>query len=200
MPDMDWNARYLEQDTPWDKGTATPVLDEIIARRPEIFAGQQVLVPGCGAGHDARWLAANGAIVTGLDIAPLAVVQARALDPGHTVNFAVGDFLNPSPDLDGAFNLLWEHTCFCALDPSLRPAYLEAAHQVLAPGGMVIGVFFINPEMDEGETGPPFGIDAKKLEANWKTAGFELVDSWVPAAGFDGRIGRERVMFLKKQG
>jgi len=195
---MDWNARYLSNDTPWDKGAHTPILDEIESRHPGIFSGRSILVPGCGTGYDARWIAAQGAEVTGIDIAPLAIEQARELDPGETVRFTVADFLDPAPALTGAFDLLWEHTCFCALDPALRPAYFKAARQILAPGGMVVGVFFINPEMDEGESGPPFGIDAKKLEADWKDTGFEQMDPWVPAAGFDGRVGRELVMLLRK--
>ena len=197
---MDWNARYLEQDTPWDKGTATPVLAEIAERHPGIFTGRRVLVPSCGAGHDARWLASRRATVTGLDIAPLAVEQARVLDPGRSVVYAVGDFLSPGAISDDPFEMIWEHTCFCALDPSLRPGYLRAAYSALKPDGMVVGVFFINPEMDKGETGPPFGIDATKLETGWKEAGFELTDSWIPASGFDGRVGRERVMCLRKTG
>ena len=46
---MDWNLRYEEGDTPWDKGGAHPVLADMLSRRP--FSGR-VLVPGCGRGHE----------------------------------------------------------------------------------------------------------------------------------------------------
>ncbi|MBX3741379.1 MAG: methyltransferase domain-containing protein [Akkermansiaceae bacterium] len=195
---MDWNARYEEQDTPWDKGIPTPVLAEIEGRHPGIFSGRKVVAPGCGTGHDVRWLAERAASATGLDIAPLAISRARALDPGHEAEFGVADFLNPTPPHVDAYEVVWEHTCFCALDPSLRPSYVQGAGTVLRPGGILAGVFFINPEMDEGETGPPFGIGPAELGALFSAAGFTPLDSWVPVTGFPGRIGRERVMILRR--
>jgi len=195
---MDWNARYQEQDTPWDKGTATPVLAEILARHPGLFSGKSIVAPGCGTGHDVRWLAAHGADATGLDIAPLAIEQARALDPEGIARYELADFLDPASPWENAFDQLWEHTCFCALDPSLRGAYLAAAHRALKPGGQLAGVFFINPEMDEGETGPPFGIPVDELDASLDTAGFRIINAWVPKTGYPGRIGRERAMILER--
>jgi SAM-dependent methyltransferase len=175
------------------------VLAEIHERHPGIFSGRTTVVPGCGTGHDVRWLAAQGAEATGLDIAPLAVTRARELDPTGQADYQVADFLDPDGPLPDTFDQLWEHTCFCALDPSLRPAYLRAAHRYLRPGGTLVGVFFINPEMDEGETGPPFGIGADDLEAALADAGFRTLDRWVPTTGFPGRIGRELVMVLRRE-
>ena len=190
-----WNERYVANDTPWDKGMATPVLAEIRQRHPELFSGA-VVSPGCGAGYDARWLADAGCRATGLDIAPLAIEKAKALDPEGKASFEIADILNPPAAYHGAFDWLWEHTCFCALDPSLREAYVKAASVFVKPGGRVIGVFFPQPEMDEGETGPPFGIDALALQSLWEDAVFTLVFSWVPVTGFNGRIGRELVMIF----
>ncbi|HVJ45590.1 MAG TPA: methyltransferase domain-containing protein [Luteolibacter sp.] len=194
---MDWADRYLQDDTPWDKGIATPVLAEMHARHPGVFSGKTV-APGCGTGHDARSLADLGCEVTGLDIAPPAIERAKALDPEQRVTFEVADFLNPSPEYHHAFDLLWEHTCLCALDPTLRPAYLAAVADVVKPGGRVAGVFFINPEMDDGESGPPFGISVDDLQSSWERHGFQVIDSWVPETAFPGRLGRELAMILTK--
>lgn len=193
---MDWNSRYETKDTPWDKGIATPVLEEIERRHPGIFTGRSIVAPGCGAGHDVRWLAAQGAQATGLDIAPLAIEQACSLDPAGAANYEVADFLDPESPYRGAFDQLWEHTCFCALNPTLRSAYLRAAHRAIKPGGILVGVFFIDPEMDEGEVGPPFGIGSAELFASLSDTGFKAIDSWVPVTGFPGRIGREQVIIL----
>ncbi len=195
---MDWTDRYLQQDTPWDKGTATPVLLEMQRRHPDAFAGKTV-VPGCGTGHDARALAGLGCQVTGLDIAPPAIERARSLDPDQSVIFEVADFLDPAPAYHSAFDLLWEHICLCALDPSLRPEYMQAARRVLKPGGIIAGVFFINPEMDEGESGPPFGIAEEELKSSWADHGFRIIDSWIPETAFPGRLGRELAMILVKE-
>jgi 2-polyprenyl-3-methyl-5-hydroxy-6-metoxy-1,4-benzoquinol methylase len=91
---MDWNARYEANDTPWDKGSPTPVLEEIYQRHPDIFAGKSILVPGCGTGHDACWLAATGAHTTGVDISPLAITKARELDQDEKANYELADFLD----------------------------------------------------------------------------------------------------------
>lgn len=196
---MDWNACYQRSETPWDKGVATPILEEVAAAHPELFAGR-VLVPGCGTGHDARWLADRGCEVTGADISTLALERARALDPGNRVTFRLVDVLNLPPDMRGAHDLVWEHTCLCALDPAVRTAYALGVKSALKPGGVVAGVFFMNPEMDPGEQGPPFGIPLDELESLWRDAGFEIVDSWVPATGYEGRVGRERAVVLRMRG
>lgn len=195
---MDWNDRYQIEDTPWDKGAPTPVLTEIAAQHPGIFSGKTI-VPGCGLGYDARWLATKGCQVTGSDIAPLAIERARKLDPENTVDFQLGDFLNPPADAPSSFDFVFEHTCFCAIDPALRPAYIKAAHTLLKSGGHLIGVFFTDPEMEDGETGPPFGIDPISLKSLWQQASFQILHTWTPTTGYPGRIGREFVLILKKQ-
>jgi SAM-dependent methyltransferase len=193
---MNWNELYERNETPWEKGIPTPVLGEIHARKPGVFRGH-ILVPGCGLGHDVRWLAKHGCTVVGADIAPLAVEKAQAIDVHKIATYRLADLFNLPPDLIGAFDLVWEHTCLCALDPEMRQSYVHAIRSVLKDSGMVAGVFFINPEMEPGETGPPFGISVEELGALWRDAGFEIVDSWVPAAAYPGREGRERVMILR---
>jgi hypothetical protein len=62
----------------------------------------------------------------------------------------------------------------------------------------LIGVFFIDPEMDEGEMGPPFGIGVNELKATFSIGGFQLIEDWVPSTGYPGRQGRELVMILRR--
>lgn len=195
---MNWNEMYERGETPWEKGLPTPVLAEMFAKRPEVFGGR-TLVPGCGLGHDARWLAEHGCgPVLGADIAPLAIEKAIAVDTKGIATYRLLDIFNLPPDLLGVFDLVWEHTCLCAIDPATRPEYARAVRSALKPHGILAGVFFINPEMDPGEAGPPFGISVAELEALWREAGFELLDAWVPNAAYPGREGRERAMVLRR--
>ena len=197
---MNWNEMYERKETPWEKGLPTPVLAEVHAKHPGVFQGR-TFVPGCGSGHDVRWLATHGCSeVIGADIAPLAIERAQALDAEAIATYRLADLFNLPSDLIGAFDLVWEHTCLCALEPEMRQPYVQAIHSVLKNGGTVAGVFFINPEMDPGETGPPFGISVEELESLWRNAGFEIVDSWVPTAAYPGREGRERVVILRLPG
>jgi len=92
---LEWQRRYEEKDTPWDKGMAAPPLVHYL--RENTIAGH-VLVPGCGRGHDVRALARQpGCSVVGLDLAPAAVAEASRLDARETVE---GE--SPSPDEDVA--------------------------------------------------------------------------------------------------
>lgn len=187
---MNWNECYEIGNTPWEKGFATPVIEEIHKRHPELFQGN-VLVPGCGMGHDARRLAELGMQVTAIDLVPLAIERAKQLDPKGTVKFVQADVFHLPDQWRGKFDAVWEHTCFCALPPERRKDYISAMTSALKPGGKIFGVFFINPEMDEGETGPPFGIEVDELHHLWESVGMKWQNSWVPKSGYEGRIGRE---------
>jgi SAM-dependent methyltransferase len=192
----DWNELYARGETPWDRGTHAPALDVLLQKRPQLFAGR-VLVPGCGLGHDARWLAGHGCEVVALDIAPLAIERAKQLEPSGRVDFRLADLLGLPADLCGSFDWVWEHTCLCALDPPLRQTYIAAVRSALRPGGAVAGVFYMNPDLDPGETGPPFGITLDELLALWRKGGFEIEEHWVPDVAYEGRAGRERLMRLR---
>lgn len=191
----DWEASYQQGETPWDRGEAAPALAEIVEKFPTLFKGR-ILVPGCGLGHDARWLAAQGCEVVGLDIAPTALKKARELDPTHRVEFTQTDLFDLPKILLGSFDIVWEHTCLSAMPPELRPRYAAAYKSALKPGGTIVGVFYLNPDMDPGETGPPFAISVEELTELWQSVGLELTESWVPINAYEGRAGRERVMVL----
>ena len=194
MPD--WNDCYARNETPWDRGAPAPVLEVLRERSPRLLRGR-VLVPGCGLGHDARWLAAHGCKVVAVDIAPLAIERARQLDAEQRVDFRLADLFDLPPDLRGRFDLVWEHTCLSALDPLARSQYILGVKSALKPGGAVAGVFYLNPDLDPGETGPPFGISLEELIKLWQDGGFEVEEHWVPEVAYEGREGRE--LFMRVQ-
>jgi hypothetical protein len=70
---------------------------------------------------------------------------------------------------------------------------------LLKTGGLIVGIWFINPEMDPGEQGPPFGIEVSQLGALFDESRWEIVEDRVPEVGYDGRIGRERLRALRKR-
>jgi methyl halide transferase len=216
MPD--WNQCYIDAQTPWDKGQPSPPLREYLERHP-LRAGR-VLVPGCGVGHDAAFIAAQGAEVIGLDIAPLAIERARAAYPQlPAAMWRVGDLFSldesfgpnaeagstdgtlgsSSPLAEACFDAVVEHTCFCAIEPSMRPAYVATMLRLLKPGGRLIGIWFLDPEMDPGEAGPPFGTPVSELDERF-SEGFRIVYDAIPATAFPGRAGRERLRVLERVG
>ena len=63
---------------------------------------------------------------------------------------------------------------------------------------MLIGVWFINPALDPGEEGPPFGISENELTAFFADD-YEIVDDYVPDVAFPNRVGRERLRVLRRR-
>ena len=56
-----WEIRWQNGQTGWDIGTTSPALVDYCSRiAREQRAVIRVLIPGCGNGHEAVWLAENG--------------------------------------------------------------------------------------------------------------------------------------------
>ncbi|HTO04599.1 MAG TPA: methyltransferase domain-containing protein [Opitutus sp.] len=191
---MDWDASYRKGDAYWDKGAPSPPMRQYLERHP--MRGR-ALVPGCGHGHEVLLAVEHGLDATGLDIAPTAIAEARALYPQLAERFIVGDLFNPAAELRGAFDIVLEHTCMSGLHPTLRANYRRSIDLILRPGGWLIGVWFINPDLDPGEEGPPFPFRISDLTALFAD-GYEIVADYVPDVAFREREGRERVRVLRR--
>ena len=186
MP-TDWEERYRTGETPWDKGIPHPALVAFLKSQP---IHGRVLVPGCGLGHDVRALAATADEVTGLDIAPAAVRAAKAQPAIGGERYVSGDLFALPKAMHGSFDWVFEHTCFCAIDPSLRTDYVAAVAGALGPGGHLFAIFYLEPGLDPGESGPPFGTSKAELDSLFG-ARFSLVKEWQPTVTYPGREGRE---------
>lgn len=189
---MDWNRRYFEGDTPWDKGEAHPAIGLALAEG--VLSGS-VLVPGCGTGHDVRALAAAGLDVLGLDIAPLALDRARSHAPAGSERYLLGDLFHLPAGLRGSFDGVFEHTCFCAIDPARRHDYVEAVASALKPNGRLLAVFFTNPDNDGN--GPPFGCTRGEIDELFAPR-FRQVREWGGAPTYAERQGRELLRLLER--
>lgn len=86
-----------------------------------------------------------------------------------------------------------------ALPPALRADYRRGIDQMLRPGGLLIGVWFISPRLDPGEEGPPFAFPVPELTALF-AEGYAIVADYVPDVSFDTRVGQERVRVLRRAG
>ena len=190
---IDWESCYIQGETPWDHGQASPPLLTELASRP--LSGR-VLVIGCGPGHDVAALADLGVDVLGLDIAPSAIAKAQSNYPQHADRFVVGDLFNLAPSLRSTFDVVIEHTCLSGMPPDLRPQYAAGVRAALKPGGQIIGVWYINPDLDPGESGPPFALPVEELDALFAND-FEILADYIPDNSFAGRANRERVRILR---
>jgi SAM-dependent methyltransferase len=191
---MDWDESYRKGEIFWDKGAPSPPMRQYLEGHP---VRGRALVPGCGHGHEVSLAVEHGLDATGLDIAPTGIAEARALYPQLAERFIVGDLFNPAAELRGLFDFVLEHTCMSGLHPSLRADYRRGIDLTLRPGGLLIGVWYINPDLDPGEEGPPFPFSVPDLTALFAD-GYEIIADYVPDVAFRGREGRERVRVLRR--
>jgi SAM-dependent methyltransferase len=192
--DRDWEALYQANNIFWDHGKASPGLVDYLAANPALQTGE-ALVPGCGRGHDARALAKAGWAVTGLDLAPSSVPLAKRLadEEGLTIDYRIVDFLSDEPHQP--FDIVLEHTLFCAIPPTRRIDYVQAVRRWLKPGGLYLAVNYMITD-DNGE--PPFSTTTAELDARFGET-FELLRRWVPRS-YESREGKELMNEWKMKG
>lgn len=129
-PLVDWHARGLLGD-----------LD-----------GARVLDVGCGNGRNGAWLAGQGAVVVGVDLAaPLLDVVRPGLPASMTVTAL--DVLRDALPV-GPFDVIYDSGCFHHLAPHRRITYRERILSLLAPGGRYGIVAF----SQERQPSPPDGV------------------------------------------
>jgi len=190
---IDWEGRYQSGDTPWDKGEASPGLVDFLANHPEVPRGS-VIVPGCGPGYDVYAWARAGFHAVGYDFAPSAVRRANEKRPPSQdslrAEFEQGNFLKDEPGR--RFDWLFEHTLFCAIDPSDREQYVAAVMRWLKPNGNYLAVSYLIPDTD----GPPFGTTREEQIERF-SPGFELVAEWEPRS-YPNRTGLERMFWWRR--
>jgi methyl halide transferase len=156
-----WDRRYQEGSTPWNLGVPAPPLVSLLAS-PNSPTPGRIAVLGCGTGYDALLFAEHGFEVVGCDLSALAIETAKsaALERGlTTVEFLERDIFALIPEFSQSFDYVLEHTCFCAIDPTLRPKYIELVSTLLRPNGKLLGLFFTHNRPG----GPPFGITTKEI-------------------------------------
>ena len=189
---MEWDQRYQDNDTPWERGESAPPLVEYLENN-EVHG--RVLVPGCGLGHDARLLASYGCDVLAIDISPTALHKAKsfATPSSGKLEYMLLNFLDPSNALpSNRFDYLFEHTCFCAIEPDQRLAYVEAARRILKPEGHILGIFFTDLESSDG---PPYSSPHDEIQELFSPR-FEILRHWKPKRVYSGRENEETMYLM----
>jgi len=187
-----WEERYRIGDTPWEKGMPHPALVAWLKQNSLPGLG---LVPGCGSGHDVRAFAAKGGEVIGFDLSSSAVERAQKYPPVGLERYRAGDLFAPPAEWREGFDWIFEHTCFCAIDPSLRVNYAKSMDFLLRPGGQFLAIFYLDPGND-GD-GPPYGCLTEELEALFGEK-LELLQEIANLPTYPGRENREILRLYQK--
>lgn len=160
LPDF-WDHRFNAKTTPWDAGRVPDHLIRFVHDHPQPRA---TLIPGCGSAYEAEFLDGVGWPVTALDFSAAAIDTARARLSGFGGQLLQADFF--SFGNERPFDLIYERAFLCALPRKLWPAYAPRCADLLVPGGLLAGFFFLG----DAPKGPPFAIDPKQLD--------ELLGPW----------------------
>ena len=179
-PDF-WCKRFGAGTTPWDAGTVPAAFAAFAARTPPC----PTLIPGCGKAWEAGHLAGLGWPVTALDFSPAAVASAREVLKEAPVNLVCADFFSFVPA--APCTLIYERAFLCALPRKLWANWGRRVAELLPPGGLLAGYFFI---CDQAK-GPPFGILPAQLDA-LLTPNFERLEDAPASASIAIFAGRER--------
>lgn len=145
-----WDKRYEQADTGWDIGYASTPIKTYIEQLND--KDIRILIPGGGNSYEAECLLDQGfRDITVVDISAVVCerLKERLASYKDRLHIICADFFM----LKGQYDLIIEQTFFCALDPSLRKAYVTKMFDLLKPGGKLVGVLFNR----EFEGGPPFG-------------------------------------------
>lgn len=180
----DWEgmwARGLARGQAFDASQPEPALVALMERHT--LPTGRALVPGCGRGYSVVQLASPERTALGLDIAPTGVAAARdfiAKSVGGSslegqVDVQEADFFSAElvPTL-GQFNVVYDCTFLCAIQPDMRKAWAEQMNKLLAPEGELVTLIFPNGPL--GSTGPPFTINEQLVTSLLEPHGFQAVE------------------------
>ena len=182
-----WDERFARGFTPWDQAGVQREFEAFATAHPDAA----VLIPGCGNAWEARWLAERGRAVRAIDFAPAAVASARAALGQYADVVEEADFYAYTPPFTPAW--VFERAFLCALPKAQRADYARRMADLLQPGALLAGYFFI------GETpkGPPFAIARDELDA-LLTPFFTLADDQPVADSLPVFAGRERWLVWRR--
>jgi methyl halide transferase len=185
-----WDNLYSTNETSWDIGFPAPAIKDYIDQWQNKKA--PILIPGCGNAYEAQYLLTQGFTnVTLIDIAPAltsALQDKFRFEIGKRIRVITGDFF----DHEGKYQLIIEQTFLSAIDPSVRPKYVDKMHSLLFKGGHLTGVIF--NKIFEGN-GPPFGGTAEEYK-NMFSPKFEIKQLEPCYNSIDRRKGSEAFINL----
>jgi thiopurine S-methyltransferase len=190
-----WSDLYARGGDGWELGAPAPPLVEFFASTR--LDGARVAVPGCGRGHDVRFLAALGYEAVGFDFSPAALEAARTLAARERspARFEARDVFSLGRELPQAFDGAWEYTCFCAIDPARRREYVTSLAGTLRPGGWLLACFFPL----RGGAGPPFPVTMAEVRRLLRPA-FRIERAGPPLRSARARKGREWLVLARRTG
>lgn len=188
-----WSKIYREEKPGWELGREAAALPNIL---PQLkLSKSRVLVLGCGSGHDAAYFARQGHMVTAVDFSGEAIQRAKGLySEIENLTLKQADVFNLPSAWTGQYDLIFEHTLYCAINAERRNELRSVWKRLLQPQGHLLGVFFV---MDK-RTGPCYGGSEWEIrERLKKDFNFIFWTRWRHSV--EDRKGRELVLYASRK-
>ena len=149
---------------PWSRREPHPLLTEWAQRHHLAGEGKRAIVPGCGLGADAEYLAGLGFATTAFDISPTAIRLARHRHTGTSVQYVTADLLHlPRPWLR-AFDLVAEIITVQALPRAVRHQATASVAGLTAPGGTLLVIAEVHDRTGGPQPGPPWPLTRAEID------------------------------------
>lgn len=190
-----WESIYQAGDAGWDIGKPAPPFVELVNKKPAWLTKGSLICFGAGGGHDSNLFAQNDFKVTAVDFAPSAIAKIDAYaSTNPNLSSLNADILNIPKELNGTFDYVLEHTCFCAIPIENRTKYVQAAKNALKENGVLFGLFYRFDPPDE--KGPPYPTSEEEMK-NLFEADFEIIEWETPKHSHGKRQNRERLIAMR---
>lgn len=137
----------------------------------------EVLVPLCGKTPDMSWMMAQGAVITGVEIAIKAIEEFflennLQFETDRFASFNIykapditiwqGDFLKLPKQKLPEFDLIYDKAALVALPPEKRPAYAKKLMELCSNNTSILLHHFIYNQNEMA--GPPFSVSIEEVE------------------------------------
>lgn len=187
-----WSKIYQSEEPRWELGRPTPALVDMLPRLK--LPRSKVLVLGCGSGNDAALFAENGHVVTAVDISREALDRAQKKYGHLNIHWVQSDLFALGNEHTHQYDIIFEHTCYCAMNPGDRNRLVKTWLRLLSPGGHLMGVFFTM----ERRSDPPFGGSEWELRERFKK-NFQFIFWGRWRQSIDRREGKELFIYAQKR-
>ena len=186
----DWNSKWEQNLIGWDIGyISTPIkeyIDQLTNR------DLKILIPGAGNSYEGEYLFNQGFNnISILDLSRVPFNNLKKRCPNFPDNsLIIGDFF----EHQGSYDLIIEQTFFSSFPPKLRSRYASKIHDLLKPGGKLVGLLF---QVELYNDHPPYG-GSKQEYINLFDPLFEVKLMETANNSIKPRMGNELFLILEK--
>ena len=153
----EWENRYQQGQTGWDRGEASPNLHYWIEHNH--LKPCRILVPGCGNGHEVLALAKKGFDVVAIDIATTPIENLRKELKARQLSAELIHIDFFTWECEKPFDAIYEQTSLCALQREEWKSYEQCLFNWLKPKGKLFAQFM----QTEQDSGPPFHCEVGEM-------------------------------------